>query len=49
MHTDFEVEVEAFDNEDLEINYWFNKLVPKEIKEKEFRVARKRPKDIYED
>jgi hypothetical protein len=47
MHTDSEVE--TFDNEDLETNYWFNKLVPKEIKEKEFRVVRRRPKNNYED
>ena len=44
MHNEFESEVECLD-EDLEAAYWFNRLVSKEIKEKDFRVSRRRPKE----
>ena len=47
MHAEFESEAECLD-EEIESAYWFNRLVPKEIKEKDFRVSRRRPKK-YED
>lgn len=49
MHTEFEVEVDTFDDEDLETTYWFNKLVPKRLREKGFKVNRNRPRENDED
>jgi hypothetical protein len=46
MNIDFESDVEVFEDEDLEAIYWFNKLSPKKVREKEFKVKRNRPREI---
>lgn len=48
MNTDFENDVELFDDDDIEELFWLNRITPKKMREKDFKVKRNRPVDSLE-